>query len=96
MVRAELEKRYADAHADLRADVFFAAGEAEITQHTIAGLGVVSSTVRMAEVLSERRYPSLSLSMRIFAAEDHGSVVPLSLYWGLRAVWRGSGSAATP
>jgi uncharacterized protein len=84
----ELESRYAHTHDDLQADVFFGAGEAEILQPAIAGFGLVSSTVRMAEVLNERKYPSLKLSMRIFPGEDHTSTLPMSLGWGLRTVWK--------
>ena len=84
----ELESRYARAHDDMKADVFFGAGEKEIVQPAIAGLGLVSSTVRMVEVLSERKYPSLKLSMRIFPAEDHTTTLPMSLSFGLRTVWK--------
>lgn len=84
----ELENRYARTHDDLKAEVFFAAGEGEVIQPTIAGIGLVSSTSRMAEVLTERKYPSLELSMRIFPAEDHATTLPRSLSWGLRALSR--------
>lgn len=84
----DLENRYARTHDDLKAEVFFGAGEAEITQPIIAGLGLVSSTSRMVEVLTERKYPSLKLTMRIFPAEDHATTLPRSLSRGLRAVWK--------
>jgi hypothetical protein len=49
--------------------------------------GLVSSMVRMAEILKVRAYPSLRLTARIFPGESHGSVIPLVIAWGLRAVW---------
>ncbi|HEY0686144.1 MAG TPA: alpha/beta hydrolase-fold protein [Steroidobacter sp.] len=82
----ELENRYARTHDDLKAEVLFAAGEEEVTQPTIAGIGLVSSTSRMAEVLTERKYPSLELRMRFFPAEDHATTLPRSLSWGLRTL----------
>jgi predicted alpha/beta superfamily hydrolase len=65
----ELEERHAAEHDDLPADVFFAAGEGEITQPFINAAGCVSSMVKMAETLSFRGYPSLRLTVRIFPGE---------------------------
>jgi uncharacterized protein len=86
-----MEECYAKAHTDLNAAVFLGAGEAEIQDRNeiIPAYGIVSSTVRMAEVLGLRKYPSLQLHVRIFPGEDHASVVPLNLSWGLRMVWQG-------
>ena len=80
-----IEERYAQHNKDLAASAFFGAGEAEV----LGGgtWGIVSSTVRMAEILKSRSYPSLKLSTRVFPAESHVSVIPLVLAWGLRAVW---------
>jgi predicted alpha/beta superfamily hydrolase len=82
----DLEERYAAEHDDLPAHVFFAAGEAEITQAFINACGCVSSMVKMAETLSFRGYPSLDLKVRIFRDETHGLLQPL-LRWGMPAVW---------
>jgi uncharacterized protein len=84
-----MEERYAKAHTDLKATVFIGAGDAEILDPNpiVSAWGVVSSTARMAEILTLRNYPSLNLSARIFPGEDHASVVPLNLSWGLRTVW---------
>lgn len=79
-----LEEAYAKANKDLTASVFFGAGEAEILSGNT--WGIVSSMARMAEILKTRAYPSLKLSTRIFPSESHGSVIPLILSWGLRAV----------
>jgi uncharacterized protein len=85
-----MEERYAKEHGDLKAAVFLGAGEAEVLDpnEIISAGGIVSSTARMAEILRLRKYPSLQLSARIFPGEDHASVPPLNLSWGLRAVWK--------
>jgi len=88
-----MEERHAKAHDDLKAAVFFGAGEAEMLEkNIIPAWGIVSSTARMAEILGLRKYPSLKLHVRIFPEEDHASVVPLNLSWGLRLVWEGGAS----
>ena len=79
-----IEERHAQENKDLAASVFFGAGEAEVLAGNTWGL--VSSMVRMAEILKVRAYPSLKLSTRIFPGENHGSVIPLVISWGLRAV----------
>ncbi len=84
-----LEQRYAQRHKDLQAKVFFGAGEAEALQGgSVSSWGVLSSTTRIAEILKMRAYPSLKLDFRIFPGENHSSVMPLNLAWGLRAVWQ--------
>lgn len=90
-----LEERYSKAHKDLPAKVFFGAGEAEVLEGgMISAAGIVSSMTRMAEILKLRRYPSLKLHVRIFPGEDHGSVIPMNLSWGLRTLWEGEGNKA--
>jgi predicted alpha/beta superfamily hydrolase len=81
------EAEYARTHSDMKADVFFAAGEAEAYQDVLATMGVVSSTARMVEMLHSREYSSLKLHFRVFQGEEHFTVVPTNLHWGLRAVW---------
>jgi hypothetical protein len=69
-------------------------GDAEILEGgLVSGIGVVSFTARMAEILKLRAYPSLDLHVRVFPGEDHRTAKPLSLIWGLRTVW---GSQASP
>jgi predicted alpha/beta superfamily hydrolase len=83
-----LEEAYARDHQDLRAKIFFGAGEAEILQGgPVSAVGCVSSMVRLAEILRVRAYPSLELHVRIFPGEDHTSVIPTYLTWGLRTLW---------
>lgn len=86
----EREKEYASLHKDMPAKVFFGAGEREMLEGwLVSAYGCVSSMARMAEILALRSYPSLKLHARIFPGEDHLSVIPLNLSWGLRAVWEG-------
>lgn len=85
-----VEEQYAQMHKDLPAKVFFGAGEGEIVEgEIVSAYGIVSSTTRMAEIVKMRAYPSLKLHARIFRDEDHDSVVPLNLSWGLRTLWEG-------
>jgi predicted alpha/beta superfamily hydrolase len=88
-----IEERYATKHSDLRAEVFFGAGAAEVLEGGgISAGGILSATARMAEILRARSYPSLRLHFQVFPGEDHSSVVPLNLSWGLRSVFSGTRS----
>lgn len=84
-----VEERYSQSHRDLRANLFFSAGEGEILLGgVISGFHVVSSMIRMAEVLKLREYPSLNLHVKIFPAETHHTWTnTLSLRWALRALY---------
>lgn len=82
-----LESDYAAAHADLKADVFFGAGELEIGKLSLAAWGIVSAPVLMAETLLLRQYPSLKVTTRIFSGKDHSSVIADIIAEGVRAVW---------
>jgi len=84
----KLEEAYHRAHSDLAAEVFFGAGEGEVTEKGTAAAGIVSSMTRMAEILTERSYPSLQLHVRISPGQEHLSAIPDNLYWGLRSVMR--------
>jgi hypothetical protein len=44
----------------------------------------------MAELLNVRGYPSLRLAAKIFPGEDHSTVFPLILSWGIRTMWPGA------
>jgi predicted alpha/beta superfamily hydrolase len=83
----ELEERYAEEHHDLAARVFFAAGEAEITEPMSSAWGFVSGMVRLAEILSFRSYPSLRLTVKILPGESHETMLLPLLSWGVRTVW---------
>ena len=82
-----LEADYAAAHSDLKADVFFGAGEREIGKLSLAAWGIVSAPVLMAETLLLRQYPSLKVTTRIFPGKDHSSVIADVIGEGIRAVW---------
>ena len=83
----KLEEQYAAEHDDLPADVFFGAGDAEITEPLIAGYGCVSSMAKMAETLSFRGYPSLRMTVKIFPGEIHQTAMHSVLVWGVRSLW---------
>lgn len=85
-----LEADYAAANADLKADIFFGAGEREIGKLSLAAWGIVSAPVLMAETLVLRRYPSLKVTTRIFPGKDHSSVIADVIGEGICAVWAGA------
>lgn len=92
-----LEADYATAHSDLKADVFFGAGEREIGKPGLAAWGIVSAPVLMAETLLLRQYPSLTVTTRIFSGKDHSSVIADVIAEGIRAVWADTvGQSTTP
>ena len=82
-----LEADYAAANTDLKADVFFGAGEREIGKLSLAAWGTVSAAVLMAETLLLRQYPSLKVTTRIFPGKDHSSVIADIIGEGICAVW---------
>ena len=82
-----LEADYAAANTDLKADVFFGAGEREIGKLSLAAWGIVSAPVLMAETLLLRQYPSLKVTTRIFPGKDHSSVIADVIGEGICAVW---------
>ena len=81
-----LESEYAAANTDMKADVFFGAGELEIGKLGLAAWGIVSAPVLMAETLLLRQYPSLKVTTRIFSGKDHSSVIADEIAEGVRAV----------
>jgi predicted alpha/beta superfamily hydrolase len=91
----DLEAAYAAEHDDLPAHVFLAAGDGEITEPVLSSFGLVSATVRLAETLTSREYPSLRLTMKVFPGETHQTMFPLLLGWGVRTVWGDTGSPFT-
>ena len=82
-----LEAEYAATHTDLKADIFFGAGEKEIGKLGLAAWGIVSAPVLMAETLLLRQYPSLKITTRIFPGKDHLTVIADVIAEGIRAVW---------
>jgi predicted alpha/beta superfamily hydrolase len=91
----QLEEAHAAANKDLKADIFFGAGELEIGQLMTAAWGVVSAPVLMAETLLLRQYPSLKVTTRIFSGKDHSSVLADVISEGIRAVWADKVDPAT-
>jgi len=71
---------YTASHSDLRARVFLSAGALE-TEEMLANMD------RMASHLREQRYPSLSLTTKVFEDETHSSVIPATFSTGLRSVF---------
>jgi predicted alpha/beta superfamily hydrolase len=81
----EIEQQYADEHDDLRAQLFLGVGDGEMT--TDHYFGCLSSTARMVELLSFRKYPSLELTATIYPGETHATSLPSVLAGGVRALW---------
>jgi predicted alpha/beta superfamily hydrolase len=96
----EYEARYAEAHDDLPAKVFFAVGEHEdhdgrqrevsrlpADERAKAGLryiDMVADTERMVSLLRGRRYPSLAIASAVLPDEFHVTVQHLNLSRSLR------------
>lgn len=86
-VAFRLEEEYAKNNSDMKADIFFGAGEKEIGDLDMASFVIVSAPVLMAETLLLRQYPSLKVTTRIFAGKDHFTALPDLILEGLQAVW---------
>jgi predicted alpha/beta superfamily hydrolase len=83
-----LETRYAQAHKDLVARIFLAAGEREAEEYFVALSGTLESTVRLARTLTARHYPSLEVGTRVLAGKDHYTVLPDMIVSGIQFLWR--------
>ncbi len=90
------EETYAADHDDLPATVFLAAGaDEDVLQPGVdpAILPILSDaktaayTRELAAKLESRNYPSLNLTMRIFAEETHYTLPPILIAHGLRRVF---------
>jgi uncharacterized protein len=95
-----LEERYARAHDDLAATVYFGIGADEThegrlreaqnmppDQQAKTGaryIDMVADMARLTGRLRDRRYPALNLRTEIFPGEFHITVPPLALSRGLR------------
>jgi predicted alpha/beta superfamily hydrolase len=84
----DMEEKWFREHKDLKARVFLSAGEAEANHPLWAAAQIVSTVALMSERLTSRKYPSLSLDVRIFPGEDHLTVIPVAYAHGIRYLWR--------
>ena len=71
------ERAYADAHDDLDARMYLAAGSQE-------AFGLAALTVEMGEVLGARGYPSLDLQTELLDGRYHAATFPDGIEAGLR------------
>ncbi|MGW4129586.1 alpha/beta hydrolase [Amycolatopsis japonica] len=83
----QLEAAYAASHDDLAARLFLAFGGAEPTDPWTSLTDIGASTVRMAQILATRQYPSLSLYLQVFPDQTHASVVPSLVLKGLKTLY---------
>jgi hypothetical protein len=81
------DSRRAGEAKDLDVTLFLGAGDREVDAYFLAISGIVSSMTRFSETLRLRQYPSLKLETRIFAGEDHHTVVPRIVGEGIRHLW---------
>ena len=83
----DIETVYAKEHDDLQAGLFLGIGDQEMTETPDHILGCFSSTARMAEILTFRKYPSLYLNAKVFAGETHASARAPIIAYGVRSIW---------
>ncbi len=76
----EREKRYAAAHSDMPAEVFFAIGGLETVKASDARAHPEDDMVRdiqaFQRLLTSRHYPGLRTQLHVFAGHDHLDVFP--------------------
>ncbi|MEM9840124.1 MAG: alpha/beta hydrolase-fold protein [Pseudomonadota bacterium] len=81
------EAQYARDHDDMEAAVYIAAGGREADTYFLAASGIVSGTVDFSETLRLRRYPSLTVSTRLYDDANHYTIVPRLLMDGISELW---------
>jgi predicted alpha/beta superfamily hydrolase len=81
----EIEERFAAENDDLAAQLFCGIGDSEMTVDAV--LGCLSSMAKMVELLTFRAYPSLDVTVKLFAGETHATTWPLAIGSGTRALW---------
>jgi len=81
-----LEEEYAKNNNDLKASVFFGAGDRELALRVLAW-GGVSSSALLVETLHLRQYPSLKITTRIYSGKNHFTVLPDIIGEGIRNLW---------
>lgn len=83
----DMEARWFEENKDLPAKVFLSAGEGEGFHPLWAGSQILSTVATMSERLTQRSYPSLELTVKIFPDEDHITVMPIAYTRGIRVLW---------
>lgn len=82
----DIEQKYADSHADLKAEVFMSAGQLEAIQEPEFA-GMVRNVVKMDKILTSRKYKNLKLTTHVFPQESHLSVIPATFSRGLKTIY---------
>jgi len=82
------EETFARTNKQMPVRLFIGAGDKEVDEWFLAVSGIVSSTATFAEKLHLRNYGGLELKSRIYADEDHYTVVPRVIGDGIRYLWR--------
>lgn len=82
----DIEKKYAQSHNDLKAEVFISAGQLEAVQEPEFA-GMVRNVVKIGDILKSRNYKSLKLTTHIFEDESHLSVIPATFSRGLKTIY---------
>ncbi len=83
----QLEAEYAASHDDLDKIVFVALGSLEWTNKGMAAQRIISRSALLVENIVLREYPSLTLTGRLYTAEDHFTLIPRIVSDGLRVVF---------
>jgi len=77
------EKTYAARHKDLKAKVYFGIGGLEV-KSADGEDDMVADLKEFETALNSQRYPSLQITSKVFADEDHLSVGPMIMTRGLK------------
>lgn len=83
----ELEQRHSETHGDLPASLYMGIGDGEITMAPDAMFGCLSSTARLAEILTCREYSSLKMTVRFFPGKGHWTVRSEVIDDAARTLW---------
>ena len=92
----DFERRYAEAHDDLAATVYLAAGDEEHMLYPglpeplvpiFKTANTADYTQQMSDRLTGRNYPSLNLTTRVLAEETHFTIISGLVAKGLRTVF---------
>ncbi|MEO8723977.1 MAG: alpha/beta hydrolase-fold protein [Sphingobium sp.] len=78
-----VEAHFAKTHSSLPARLYFAVGSEEETP----GNHAVSDLQRLSSQMIARNYQQFTLETEVFRGDGHGSVIPLAVGHGLRALY---------